>query len=810
MQKRKKVGGIVDRRFGEDDPNMTPEEKALERFVKEKQRGGKKGTIFDLEDDIDVEQEGFTHLGQPLTFEDGKHVDDFNETEMNLSDAADTDEEGNLRSRKRRRLSAEDVDAVIDRDGEIEPERPKTKQEVMKEVIAKSKLHKYERQKTKEDDDDLREELDKGLGDIYALLRAAPKEPQPPIVPNQPKPEIQMNADRAALLGGKDRAQADKEYDERLRQMASDFRAKPTTRTKTEEEKLEEEAKRLKELEEKRLARMRGEDVDSADEHTKGNVVLNGDDDYEEDDEDFAGLGAGIGAQKPREELDVEDEDDFVIDDDLIASGSDLEPSDESDGSNDGDTPQTDDDEKEFVQGLLSKEEEGREGFTVLDTSSKLPTTNGINPGLAFTYPCPQNHDELIQITKGVSIYDLPTVIQRIRALYHPKLNSDNKAKLAVFSTILVDHISYLANQPEHPPFSVLETLIRHTHSLAKSYPDEIGSAFRTHLKSIHDERSTSLTAGDLLMLTAIASIFPTSDHFHSVVTPAQLTMARYLGQKVPQTLAEMVTGTYITSLCIEYQRLSKRYIPEIVNYTINTLSILSPKNPPKPFGNYPIHETPDNLRMKISKHTSKAPARMLRFWDINHVPSSPGVDESIKKALFTTALSHTVHICTLYSHLSAAHFILSPFHQVIAYLHTITLPSAITLPILPPLTAIPPPLKLHNHRPLAIKTAIPKFEDTYNPRKHYDPDPDRFESAKLKAEYKRERKGALRELRKDSNFVAREGLKEKKERDRAYEEKYKRLVAEVQGEEGREKNEYEREKRARKGARKSARGGRR
>ena len=109
-------------------------------------------------------------------------------------------------------------------------------------------------------------------------------------------------------------------------------------------------------------------------------------------------------------------------------------------------------------------------------------------------------------------------------------------------------------------------------------------------------------------------------------------------------------------------------------------------------------------------------------------------------------------------------------------------------------------PLLLHNHRPLAIKTAIPKFEETFNPDKHYDPNRERAESNRLRAEYKRERKGAMRELRKDANFVAREQLRGKKEKDAAYEHKYKRLVAEVQNEEGRAANEYEREKRLRQG----------
>jgi len=50
-------------------------------------------------------------------------------------------------------------------------------------------------------------------------------------------------------------------------------------------------------------------------------------------------------------------------------------------------------------------------------------------------------------------------------------------------------------------------------------------------------------------------------------------------------------------------------------------------------------------------------------------------------------------------------------------------------------------PLELHHHKPLAIKMAIPKFEESYNPNKHYDPDRERTENAKLQKELKREKK---------------------------------------------------------------------
>ena len=45
-------------------------------------------------------------------------------------------------------------------------------------------------------------------------------------------------------------------------------------------------------------------------------------------------------------------------------------------------------------------------------------------------------------------------------------------------------------------------------------------------------------------------------------------------------------------------------------------------------------------------------------------------------------------------------------------------------------------------------------------------------------AEYKREKKGALREPRKDSRFIAREKLKEGKKSSKGYHGKTRRLTA--------------------------------
>merc|ERR1712093_178233 len=120
-------------------------------------------------------------------------------------------------------------------------ERKKSKQEVMKELIAKSKLHKYERQAAKDDDEDVREELDKEMSSIHDLLRGIGRKPAPVTA----AVVAGMNLDRAALLNGTDKVKFDREYDLRLRQLAQDARAKPTEKSKTEEEMIEERARKM-------------------------------------------------------------------------------------------------------------------------------------------------------------------------------------------------------------------------------------------------------------------------------------------------------------------------------------------------------------------------------------------------------------------------------------------------------------------------------------------------------------------------------------------------------------------------------------
>lgn len=96
----------------------------------------------------------------------------------------------------------------------------------------------------------------------------------------------------------------------------------------------------------------------------------------------------------------------------------------------------------------------------------------------------------------------------------------------------------------------------------------------------------------------------------------------------------------------------------------------------------------------------------------------------------------------------------------------------------------------------------MPKFEPDFHPDKYYDADASRAASTRLRKEHRRERKGAVRELRKDAAFVAREELREKITRESKQKDLERKLIARVQTEEGASRGLYEREKKARLGRR--------
>lgn len=193
----------------------------------------------------------------------------------------------------------------------------------------------------------------------------------------------------------------DQQYDQLVRELALDKRAKPKDRTKTEEEIALEEKEALEKAEKARLQRMLGEELEDGDAHgNRGRKRPRGGDDLEDDfgEESFGGLGLGL------EERDGEDDEE-----DAEKSHSDSEEEEEWSGFED-------------------------DNFRVdsRDTRISQKPNASRNLELPFTFPCPESHDEFLSILSEIESQHLGTVLHRIRALYHPRLDQDNPRKLQV------------------------------------------------------------------------------------------------------------------------------------------------------------------------------------------------------------------------------------------------------------------------------------------------------------------------------------------------------------------------------------------
>ncbi|KAF5371229.1 hypothetical protein D9758_004151 [Tetrapyrgos nigripes] len=810
-EERGRAGGIVDRRFGENDPSMSLEERMLERFTRERQKASH-GSLFNLEDEDEL-----THYGQSLS-----KLDDFDNVGL-LNDEDDEDEvDGQIDKEIVQRTHFGGFDDDEDEDEDEEPARKKSKAEVMAEVIAKSKEHKLRRQMERDEGENDRLELDDAFDSLRGLLYASAPDPEflpstshpPPVLRISAQGEVSTSTSGpSGLADDSTRSSLPKpafteqklDYDQQVRALAFDARAKPKDRTKTEEEIALEEKEALERAERKRRKRMLGLDDDSEDEDEdegkgKGKRKRErGGDDLEDDFNDeeigWTGLGGGL------EEMDEED-------------GSDDDSEDGEDEDDEGESESAEDDSEE--------EESDQEDLVTKVKGKPLKNKGTASSGteLPFTFPCPSSHDEFLEIVDGIDDNDVPTVVQRIRKLHHPSLRPDNKFKLQGLTEVLIDHILYVTSPPT-PRFRLVSALVAHLNALCRSYPIQGAQHFVQKLTIMNKNLKRGLSKGpldpesktwpsmaELSLLRIVGTIWPTSDMNHPVVSPARVLMGAYLGLGRVRSLKDIASGLFLCTLFLQYEQLSQRFIPEAVNFLVNTILHLGPhgyKSASQLPGSFPSPDFRSDLCLPLSIDVKKARKVKMEKPDLAALLSSDQSNQADKVNLFALALELTNRYAVLCKGLEAFIELFEPISEILQKVEINKLGKDIQdqyrnssdqiTRLLKFARESRRPLMLQSHKPIPIPSYIPKFETTSSSYlRAQDPDRERNEEVKLKREYKKEKKSAIRELRKDARFLAGVEQAKQKEKDRAYSESLKKVFGSIEGERA-EQKAMEREK---------------
>ncbi|KAF0446050.1 Nop14-like protein [Gigaspora margarita] len=821
MESRNKVGGLIDRRFGENDPTLSLEEKMLERFAREKKQRHSKSSLFNLEDD------DLTHYGQSLTL-----IDDFDEPDLSLNEEVDT--------------------GIIDQDtvdkghfGGFEEDeqnndesehKKKSKTEVMKEVIAKSKMHKYERQLVKEEDERVCNELDNDLDEIRNLI-SLPKSGVVPL-PTQ-EAAFRNKSVSNGSASKKDISDKDDAYDRHVRELALDRRTRPTDRIKSEEEIALEEKEKLERLEIARKRRMEGLDPESDDDSVKRKkqkrTSMADDPDYDhisdDDDNNHYNLGKGISLRDDAaieqaqdedtsddEDGDEDDEDENDDDIDDYYSDLDLEASDDnqilSDDNNDTSIPITESDHDTIDLPTNSKNLAVKHGIT--KTKDKCE--------LAYTFPCPTTLAEFLKILQDVEDEEVHVVVHRIRVLHHIKLSVENRVKLEKFFPVLMDYV--LHRVQENPvPILLINKLVGHIFDLVQQVPESATDYFVSKIVTMENnltkrlfssglKKSKSMfpTISEFILLRILSQVFPTSDFHHPVVTPAQLLMAQYLAQCPLSNGLDLVSGLLLCNLMHECQILSKRIIPEALNFLFIALVYLAPQGTFNSMESIPgIFPLSSKFvpTLQIKDTTFVDDANPLDFSQFSSVMNGNGNINVFDNDLFRlSALMATLHLvenfAKMYNCTPASSELFEPASKIIdtypldKFSSTIKIKIASIRETLERLQKFSKksrkPLELQHHRPIPLPTYIPKFQENFSIDKHYDTDREQAKLNKLKAQYKKERKGAIRELRKDSKCIAHHNIRKVKEKDTLYKKRINSIMGILESEQG-EKKAYEKAK---------------
>nr|VDD22398.1 unnamed protein product [Brassica oleracea] len=789
---------FMDKRIGEHDNELGEFDKGVIRSQRARQLKAKK-SMYNLSD-------GEEHVyGDGALGESSSARDDFDSVHLSdedLQDDGDREDAGsNMRHRHNDSPEEEEVRTYI----------LSSKKEVMDEIIMKSKLGKMEKAKHKEEKEKLLDDLNKELMSLENS-DAMKSLTQDFTVKDEPHDKYAMYMD----------------------DLASDRRGRPTDRTKTPEEIAQEEREKLEELEDKRKKRMQEtDDLSDEDEETGGEEsskrlrVISGDDlgdsfsadaeqpkkgwidevlEREGDDEDSESEG--------EEEDDDDEEEESDGGDEKQRKGHPLKDWEQSDDELEAELEGDDDEEEEEAEPIVHKKSKkdssaptkGKGSSGTVKQSTNMKKLSSTQHDIPYVIHAPKSFEELIALVEDRSNADVVTIVNRIRTTDSIKLAAENRKKMQVFYGILLQYFAVLANKK---PLNIelLNMLVKPLIEMSGEIPYFAAICARQRLlktraqfceaiKNPEDGCWPSLKT--LFLLRLWSMIFPCSDYRHAVMTPSILLMCEYLMRCPISSGRDVAIGSFLCSIVLLVATQSKKFCPEAILFIRTLLMAASDKNLP-PFEESEFYHFMElkTLTPFLCIQDDVKEVVPLNFLQIMDQPAdSPYFSSDEFRASILSSVVETLRgFVEINGGLSSFPEIFMP---ISALLHQVgnqeKIPQTLREKLVDAAQLIEKkteehhkqrkPLAMRKQKPVAIRMVNPKFEENLAKGRDYDPDKYRSDMKKLKKKLNEERKGVVRELRKDSYFMSDVKAKEKAVQEQERAEKHGKNLAFLQEQE--------------------------
>ena len=299
-----------------------------------------------------------------------------------------------------------------------------------------------------------------------------------------------------------------------------------------------------------------------------------------------------------------------------------------------------------------------------------------------------------------------------------------------------------------------------------------------------------------LIYLKIIAVLFPTSDFWHPVVTPSLVYMSQLLTKCLVTTVQDAIKGLFVCCLFLEYVSLSQRFVPELLNFLLGILDLATSK---KEVRGYTLVHPFASLRKQsdllvVSDEADIETWQKQRF-SLRIIASSTGNNRTEVNHLRLSCLSLCLELvkrcAVLYGSLPSFHEIMQPFQKLLS--------TDISLMKYPPqvkelwgnvlkqlkVQGQYCPLVCEKKKPVPLKLFTPKIVKVLEFGRKQESSKKEQERKRLIHKHKRELKGAVREIRKDNQFLARMQLAEIMDKDSERKRKVKQLFRSLAEQEG-------------------------
>ncbi|ALC46296.1 l-3-07882 [Drosophila busckii] len=734
-------------------------------------RGSHKAEKFNLNDD-----ELLTHRGQTLE-----------EIEQYRDERSDDEE-----------LEDEGLDAEFTSAAHFggEGDKPQDRQTAIEEMISEQKRRKNEIAKEKDEVYDMTERLDANYKQLLPLVAKATKDE----MRERPPPDA---------------------YDKLLKEMIFEPRGSVTDKLINPEEMAKQEAARLEKLENERLRRMKGDDEPteakaqpthrSADDLDDGYFVA-GDDDNADDTLAYdldGNLGTHLHSKKVAKKDAVDKESGDEDEEDEEEESGDDEGEEEESGSED-----EVDNLSDLKESESESEAEAEPAASKAKKAAKQKAVPAMDTSIPFTIKMPKTYEDFTTLMAKYEPQKRSIVVERIIKCNHPKLEGVNREHVVKLYAFLLQYLKDLfedaCEQDIHSHFQLLSQLMPQLYDLTHLNPDRMSNTLLDVIKEKHAEfrknHKIYPTLDTLIYFKLVSNLYSTSDFRHPVATPTYIFMQHIVSRARVRTRQDIAMGLFIVTIAMEFGTRSKRILPAVFNFLQGIIHLAIPKQQSDKSDIAPPFECEGPfsklLAVASSEECKQLQPELLEAGDLVTLTiTSDFKVRALNSSLLLIKQLMTEHV---QEHTGAC-YLASPFLPLLERLPLKSYPAHITQHYKETKSALEllaaqkmKPLAPPERKPKALRLLEPRFEVVYDDKRRPKLSKQKEERVKLLAKIKREKKGAIREIRLDTAFVQDLKLKQQLQSDKERHEKVKRIYQEASIQQG-ELNELARAKKKKK-----------